>query len=125
MKKTYRIKKNKEFQLVFKHGSAVANRQLVLYVLKKPDQPFFRIGLSVSKRIGNAVTRNRVKRLIRESFCHLQETIPPGFDFVVIARKPCADMDYHEMKNSIMHVLRRANAFHSLDKSIHRKGRKL
>ena len=63
MRKEYRVKKNKEFQEAFKNGTSVANRQFVVYTLKKPDQKHFRIGLSVSKKIGNAVTRNQNQKI--------------------------------------------------------------
>lgn len=108
MKKQYRIKKNVEFQKVFKHGKNVANRQFVIYFLKKEGQANFRIGLSVSKQIGNAVTRNRVKRLIRESFHQLKDDLPKSYDFVVIARKPSAQMTFNHVKTSLIHVLKLA-----------------
>ncbi|MCP3032229.1 ribonuclease P protein component [Halobacillus sp. A1] len=104
MKKTYRIKKNKEFQKVFQHGQSFANRQLVLYYLKK-DQSHFRIGLSVSKKIGHAVMRNQIKRYLRQAFHELEENIKPEYDLVVIARKPTHQMDFHEIKSSLTHVL--------------------
>ena len=64
MKKSYRVKRDKDFNAIFKSGQNVANRKFVVYRLRK-DQPHFRVGLSVSKKLGNAVTRNRIKRLIR------------------------------------------------------------
>lgn len=106
MKKMYRIKKNEEFARVFNEGKSVANRQFVLYMLEKKGQSHFRLGLSVSKRIGNAVTRNRIKRVIRELFQDFEEGLNQELDYVVIARKPTADMDFHEMKKSMTHVLR-------------------
>lgn len=108
MKKSYRIKKNNDFQFVFKQGKSIANRQFVIYILKKPNQENFRIGLSVSKQIGNAVTRNRVKRLIRETFKQLQDHIPNEYDFVIIARRPTANMDFYSIKGSIIHILKLA-----------------
>ena len=108
MKKKFRIKKNEEFQLVIHRGESFANRQFVIYILDKQEQDFFRIGLSVSKKIGNAVIRNQVKRYIRQTFLELNENIPAGKDFVIIARKPAADMTFSEVKSSLMHVLKRA-----------------
>lgn len=108
MKKAHRMKKNDDFQLVYKNGKSFANRQFVIYILKKPDQKNFRIGLSVSKQIGTAVVRNRVKRLIRETFQHLKEDLPNDYDFVIIARKPAAAMNFHEVKKSIIHILKLA-----------------
>ncbi|MFC7063036.1 ribonuclease P protein component [Halobacillus seohaensis] len=108
MKKTYRIKKNKEFQQIFHHGQSFANRQLVLYFLKKKDQAHFRIGLSVSKKIGHAVMRNQIKRYLRQSFHELEGQIKPEYDFIIIARKPTHQMGFHEIKSSLTHVLHKS-----------------
>ncbi|MBC1332914.1 ribonuclease P protein component [Listeria booriae] len=108
MKKAYRIKKDDEFQRVFKKGKSFANRQFVIYILKREDLAHFRIGLSVSKKIGNAVVRNHIKRRIRQTFHELNEQIVPGHDYIIIARKPAANMDFHEIKKSLTHVLRLA-----------------
>ncbi|MCA1032307.1 ribonuclease P protein component [Bacillus timonensis] len=109
MKKEFRIKKNSDFQAVFQKGVSTANRQFVVYVLEKKEHDFFRIGLSVSKKIGNAVTRNRIKRLIRTFFNENKDRITGEKDYVIIARKPAAEMDYHEVNSSLEHVLKRAN----------------
>ncbi|WP_153126896.1 ribonuclease P protein component [Peribacillus tepidiphilus] len=108
MKKKLRIKKNSEFQHVFQKGESFANRQFVIYVLEKPEQDFFRIGLSVSKKIGNAVVRNQIKRYIRQSFLELKDEISTGKDYVIIARKPASEMDFFQVKSSLVHVLKRA-----------------
>ncbi|QHE54158.1 ribonuclease P protein component [Pontibacillus sp. HMF3514] len=109
MKKQNRIKKNEEFQQVFKKGTSFANRQLVLYYLKKENQGHFRIGLSVSKRIGNAVTRNQIKRYLRQAFHEMEDRILSEYDLVIIARKPTNQMNYHEIKKSLNHVLSKNN----------------
>ncbi|CDQ18392.1 ribonuclease P protein component [Halobacillus karajensis] len=108
MKKAYRIKKNEDFQEVFKRGQSFANRQLVLYYMKKEDQTHFRIGLSVSKKIGHAVMRNQIKRYLRQAFHELENDIHPQYDLVVIARKPTNQMGFHEVKKSLTHVLVRS-----------------
>ncbi|WP_087973937.1 ribonuclease P protein component [Oceanobacillus rekensis] len=105
MKKEFRIKKNEEFQSTFKHGKSFANRQLVIYYLKKEDQEHFRIGLSVGKKIGNAVTRNRIKRYLRQAFQDLEDRIRYPYDIVIIARNPTKDMGYEEFKKSLIHLL--------------------
>lgn len=106
MKKKFRIKKNKDFQIVFKQGKSFANRQFIIYVLKKNEQSAFRIGLSVSKKIGNSVMRNRIKRRIRQSFFELKDFIKEENDYVIIARKPAAEMEFHEIKSSLIHLLK-------------------
>ncbi|MGP4038973.1 ribonuclease P protein component [Gracilibacillus sp. D59] len=104
MKKAWRIKKNSEFQEVFKKGASFANRQLVIYYLQK-DQQHYRVGLSVSKKIGNAVVRNQVKRYIRQAFLELDTNIKNEYDIIIIARQPTKEMDYHEIKKSVNHLL--------------------
>lgn len=100
MKKAFRIKKNEEFQYLFKHGKSFANRQLVIYYVKKIDQEHFRIGLSVGKKIGNAVTRNRIKRFLRQAFQDLEGNIENSYDIVIIARNPTKDMGLEEVKKA-------------------------
>ncbi|MFE8704075.1 ribonuclease P protein component [Cytobacillus sp. FJAT-54145] len=108
MKKEFRVKKNKEIQDIFKNGKSFANRQFVVYALKKPGQAHFRIALSVSKKLGNAVTRNQIKRYLRQVFLELEEDVYNDYDYVIIARKPAADMGFHEIKGSVSHVLKLA-----------------
>lgn len=105
MKKEFRIKKNEEFQYAFKNGKSFANRQLVIYYVEKKDQQHFRIGLSVGKKIGNAVTRNRIKRYLRQAFQELESNIKYPYDIVIIARQPTKDMEYIEIKKSLTHLL--------------------
>jgi len=107
MKKAYRIKENEEFQYIFRRGRSFANRQLVIYYMKNPEQTHFRIGISVGKKLGNAVTRNRIKRYIRQCFNDLETSILPTVNIVVIARQPTNQMTYHEVKKSLMHLLKK------------------
>ncbi|MGM0901548.1 MAG: ribonuclease P protein component [Bacillota bacterium] len=123
MKKELRIKKNKEFQQVFQNGKSFANRQFVVYVLKKQDQESFRIGLSVSKKLGNAVTRNQIKRYIRQAFLELKDEVRTGNDYVIIARKPAAEMGMQEIKKSLEHVLKVARVLKKRNNG-HNDGRK-
>lgn len=111
MKKAYRIKKNEEFQKIFKHGQSFANRQFVIYFMEKSEQTHFRIGLSVSKKIGNAVMRNQIKRYLRQAFHEFESEIRPNYDLVIIARKPTNQMNFHEIKQSLTHVLKRSRLF--------------
>lgn len=106
MNKAHRIKKNIEFQYVFKKGKSFANRQFVIYILKKENQKNFRIGLSVSKKIGKAVKRVEIKRYIRQAFHEMYPYIESEYDYVIIARKPAAEMNFHEVKKSLEHVLK-------------------
>lgn len=105
MNKRQRIKKNEDFQKVFKKGKSYANRQFVVYCLQKPDQEAFRVGLSVSKKIGKAVTRVQIKRYIRQVFLELKDELRNDMDYVIIARNPAANLNFHETKKSLEHVL--------------------
>lgn len=106
MNKRQRIKKNEEFQQIFKSGKSFANRQFVVYYYRKEEQSEFRIGLSVSKKIGNAVTRNRIKRYLRQSFLEMKDDLRNDMDYIIIARHQAAAIDFHETKKSLQHVLR-------------------
>jgi ribonuclease P protein component len=108
MKKTFRIKKNAEFQVVFKKGKSVANRQFVVYSFKRTDLENFKFGLSVSKKVGNSVTRNQIKRYLRQTLLELSDQIHKDVEFIIIARKPAATMNFAEIKSSMIHVLRLA-----------------
>lgn len=110
MEKAYRIKRNSDFQTIYKNGKSVANRQFVVYTYKNKDLKHFRLGISVSKKLGNAVTRNRIKRAIRENFkVHKQNIIAK--DIIVIARQPAKDMNTLEIQSSLEHVLKIAKVF--------------
>lgn len=108
MKKKNRLKKNEDFQTVFRRGKSMANRQFVLYTLKQPQLDEFRVGLSVSKKIGNAVTRNRIKRLIRQVILEEKDKLKSKNDYVIIARKPVSEMSYAEIKKSLQHLFRKS-----------------
>lgn len=104
LKKAYRVKSEKDFRVIFNSGSNVANRKFVIYSLEK-EQAHFRVGLSVGKKLGNAVVRNSIKRKIRHVLMEFQDNLTRN-DFVVIARKGVEDLDYHDIKKNLKHVLK-------------------
>lgn len=108
MRKSYRVKKEQDFQTVFEAGHSVANRNFVVYQLEKPGQKHFRVGLSVGKKVGNAVMRNQVKRYIRQSLLELKPGLPQTVDFLVIARRGANQLTMAETKQNLMHVLKLA-----------------
>lgn len=109
LKKAFRIKKESEFQTAFKQGKSFANRQLVLYVYPKPEQVHFRVGLSVGKKNGIAVKRNRIKRYLRQGVHELESAIRPEIDILLIARPDIRDKSFQQVKQSIIHVMKLAN----------------
>jgi ribonuclease P protein component len=84
---------------------------LVLCVLPN-ELPYCRFGFSVSSRIGNAVTRNRIKRRLRESMRLRQQSLQPGWDLVLIARKPVVSANFDEMDAACARLIRRAHLLH-------------
>ena len=111
MKKSFRVKSERDFQKVFLGGSSCANRNFVLYKLEKPEQKHFRVGISVGKKIGNAVMRNAVKRKIRQALLELKPSICAEVDFIIIARPAANGLSMQEVKQNVSHVLRLAQLF--------------
>ena len=105
MKKSFRVKREKDFKAIFKDGTSFANRKFVVYQLEN-QQNHFRVGLSVSKKLGNAVTRNQIKRRIRDILQSVKGRLVEHVDFVVIARKGVETLEYAEMEKNLLHVLK-------------------
>lgn len=103
MKYSESLKKNRDFQNVYKKGKSYANRYLVMYVLKN-DTERNRLGISVSKKVGNSVIRHHVTRLIRESYRLQEDMFNSGLDIVVIARATARNTSYHEIESALMHL---------------------
>ena len=81
-----RISRSGDFDAVYRRGTSAVGRHLVVYAVDRGDERPARLGLSVSKKVGGAVDRNRVKRVLREQFAELDPAPPAGADVVVIAR---------------------------------------
>ncbi|MBA4494114.1 ribonuclease P protein component [Paenactinomyces guangxiensis] len=113
MQQEYRLKRRNDFRRVFRAGESFANRQFVVYVYLRREPGPTRIGISVSKKVGNAVVRNRIKRLVKEVAREWVPQLRKQVDIVVIARKPVAVMDYVQVKSSLRHVFTRAGVFES------------
>ena len=105
MKKRFRVKKEKDFSAIFKKGKSFSNRKFVIYRLENNEQ-HFRVGLSVSKKLGNAVMRNQIKRRIRHILIEHKDQLVENVDFVVIARKGIEILNYAEMEKNLLHVLK-------------------
>jgi ribonuclease P protein component len=104
-----RLSRSAEFERVYRQGRSKGNRFLVLYAFPRADESAAeegpRLGLSVSRRVGGAVERNRVKRVLREAFWQEAERLPAGSDYVVVARPDARDLAAREGTGGVRTVL--------------------
>ena len=103
MKFSDSLKKNRDFQNVYSKGRSYANRMLVMYVLNNHTENN-RLGISVSKKVGNSVIRHHITRLVRESYRLHEDMFNSGLDIVVIARATARNADYHQIESALMHL---------------------
>ncbi len=103
MKRFPSIKKNSDFQKIYQSGKSYANRQLVMYV-KRAGQPDQRIGISVSKKVGNSVVRHRLTRLLRECFRLNKNILTTGLDIVVVVRPAAKEVNYKTIERAFLHL---------------------
>jgi ribonuclease P protein component len=101
-----RLSRSAEFERVYRHGRSTANRHLVLYAFPNPRSSQPRLGLSVSRKVGGAVQRNRVKRLLREAFAAAQSALAEAHDLVVVARPSAGELAEREGLAGIEQALR-------------------
>ena len=106
MKYSESLKKSKDFQQVYRHGTSKANRYLVMYVLENQYMKN-RLGISVSQKVGNSVVRHRVTRLIRESYRLNELLFKNSLDIVVIARPSAKEKSYQEIESALLHLARK------------------
>ena len=97
------LKSNRDFKQVYSRGKSFANKYLVMYVLENGTDRN-RLGISVSKKVGNSVVRHRVTRLIRESYRLHENIFNSGLDIVVVARVSAKDTGYAEIESALLHV---------------------
>ena len=110
----YKLKKNVEFRNVYRRGKSFANKLLVLYVFKnkynrdEKNNLYNKVGISVSKKVGNSVVRSRSKRLIGESYRLNCNDLAEGYDFVFVARSAIKDKSYKEVESALIHLFNKA-----------------
>lgn len=103
MKFSESLKRNSDFQRVYREGKSYANRYLVLYVLQNQTERN-RLGISVSKKVGNSVVRHRMARLIRESYRLQEDMFNSGLDMVVVTRKNAVNCSCQEIISALLHL---------------------
>jgi ribonuclease P protein component len=107
VKRSFRLTRSNDFKRVRRSGKSYAHPLLVLYALKS-DQTGVRVGVSAGLAVGNAVKRNRAKRLLRAAMNELLPFTAPGTDLLLIARYPLPESDLHQTRSALINVLSRA-----------------
>ncbi len=104
MNKNYSLRSMMEFKKVYSLGNNYWNRNLILYV-RKNEINFTRIGYSITKKIGNAVVRNKIRRRMKEIIRLNYNDLLEGYDLVLIPKRNVVDITYEELENAILHIL--------------------
>lgn len=107
MKKNYRIKKSDDIEQIIKNKKSVGNKNYIIYIMNS-EAKHFRLATSVSKKIGNAVIRNRQKRLIKTVFNKYKENLL-AFDIFVIARGNSTTLTLNEVEENLVYLLKKCN----------------
>lgn len=103
MKSNTSLKNNSEFRFVYENGKSYANKYLVMYVVEN-NLDYSRLGISVSKKVGNSVIRHRITRLIRESYRQNTHKFRNGLNIVIVARVGAKDKTYGEIESAFLHL---------------------
>ena len=103
MKYSESLKKNSDFKNVYRNGKSYANRYLVMYVLENGTERN-RLGISVSKKVGNSVVRHHITRLLRESYRLNKDMVKTGLDIVVVVRAAAKDSNFRQIESAYLHL---------------------
>jgi ribonuclease P protein component len=108
MQKKLRLRSRSDFSRIYKTGRSFANSQFVVYWMKRTETERFRAGVSVSRKLGGAVVRNRIRRVVKELIRLNADKIANRTDFIVIVRRPALGMKTKDLERSLLHALRKA-----------------
>jgi ribonuclease P protein component len=104
MDKMYRLRSNMEFRKVYNKGKNYWNRNLILFV-KKNDLGYTRVGYSITKKIGNSVVRNRIRRQMKEIYRLNFDQVEKGYDLIFIPKKNVVDISFEKLESAMLHIM--------------------
>jgi ribonuclease P protein component len=107
LSKQVRLRKSKKFQFVYTTGKSYANKLAVLYVMPN-EQNLLHVGFAAGKRLGCAVVRNRVKRLLREAYRLNQDKVTQGYDLILVGRQPIVKTGLADVEKAFLDLCKRA-----------------
>ena len=110
MIKTQSVNENHRFRALYGRGKNKAGKTMVVYVMKNRLGPVDRLGITVSKKLGHAVTRNRIRRRIREAYRLHEQEIKSGYDIVIVARHAAEHAPFEALMDEMMQLLRQLGA---------------
>lgn len=105
MKKEYRVKKSRDIEMIVKHKKTTGNRYFVVYKKENHENTHFRAAVSVSKKYGNAVQRNKIKRQVREIVSKLD--ILPNYDVFIVIKNAASALSFNEIKSSVTYLVKK------------------
>ena len=100
------VRRHAEFQSVYAHGKSIANRFIVLYVAKSDSD--LKVGFAAGKKLGTAVERNRIKRILREAFRLNQHQLKSGFKILLVGRKSLVGKKFQDANRAFIDICKRA-----------------
>lgn len=109
MDKKYRLRKNMEFKKVYNDGKKYWNRNFILYI-RKNNLDYTKVGFTVTKKNGNSVERNKIRRRMKEAYRHNSNSVKNGYDLVFIPKRGIINIPYKELENSMTHIMRIAKS---------------
>ncbi len=107
MKQTQPLRMNYEFSRVYRQGRFISDRHVVLHYLRRGGLKN-RLGITASRKVNSSVQRNRLKRLLRESYRQLEDQTVPGYDIILVARQTADEPNLHTILPEVQRLVRRA-----------------
>ena len=108
MEKEYRLRSNDDFIKVYKKGKKYWNRNLILYV-RKNGLKYSRVGFSITKKVGNSVVRNKIRRRMKEIYRLNFDNIKVGYDIIFIPKKNTVDINYKDLEKAMLHIFKKGD----------------